>query len=204
MHELSSIFLESVEQYLKAVQPKYNGKRIGLREHELQAFFLACLISHKIPVRAEGKYNSNCDKRYDILLDTNRGPKTYVEIEWDAKWTDGFRKRTFQDLEKLCRCTPANENGAFFAINIGNKWKNFPKRPITVYEPKDLPVSARSPNGTALGRYWNNPHSKAPILKLGTRLTYWKYPYDKNNYNVLVLACSGMKTRKGWLPLEVK
>lgn len=87
MESLGNYFVESVQKYLRAVQPQYNGNRFEIRERELQAFFLGRLIESGKHVRMEGKY-PNSEKRYDLLIESN--PSTFIEIEWDANWTDGF------------------------------------------------------------------------------------------------------------------
>jgi hypothetical protein len=198
MIALTDYFIESVQKYLTAVQPQYNGERFEIRERELQAFFLGRLIESGHNVRAEGTYPDSA-KRYDLLLQPGTGYATYIEIEWDANWTDGFRKRTFDDLEKLCKLTPIGSCAAFFAVNISNKWKpgSFSKEQKTVYDPTELPVSAGSINQTALGRYWHHPErdSVAPLLKHGLQLTYWEYDFAPK-HNVLILACHGRRIPK--------
>lgn len=112
------LFKNSVVDYLKAVKPEYVRRRFELVEHELQGFFLARLIGRKIPVFAERRYNRS-RRRYDILI---RRQKIYVEVEWDAKLTDGFTKRTFEDLRKLRDLVPVGSKGMFLAVNISRAY----------------------------------------------------------------------------------
>ncbi len=195
---LAQTFKESVASYLKAVRPQYDRQqgRFQIREREVQAYFFSELIGEKIPARLEGRYTGSTGEFYDVLIEQT--PKIFIEIEWNANLTDGFGTQTFRDLEKLCRITKTGNIALFLAVNISNKYREFPKKPVEITEIARLPVS-RPGLGTALIRYCNKQAGKqAPILTMSPRLWYWRYPYSTQDFNVTVLTCHGRKTQAGW------
>ena len=120
--------------------------------------------------------------------------ETAIEIEWEAKQTDGFAKRTFDDLHKLSKIGRDNW-GMFLAVNIGNKYKRA-KRGTIFTTTNAATFFNRGPRHTFLQKEWNKEEDgEGRLLRCNPR--FWRWYYDKR-CDVTVLTCFGRRTSVGW------
>lgn len=184
MTSLSKVFQSAIDHYLDSTLPKYARGHFNIVEESFQYRFLRKLSHAKMKLQIEELYPGNSGKKYDILAIPEDGVGIYIELEWSAKLTDGFGKHTFGDFWKLHKYTPKDARSAFFAVNISNKWTEFPERWKTYKNASDLPNTSYN---TALQRLWNSPdfddYREKCILKIKR--------YDqakKGNYNIVLFS----------------
>jgi hypothetical protein len=139
---------------------------------------------------AKEKYYPGDKKRIDFRL-FSPDFEMEVEIEWEAKQTDGFAKRTFEDLHKLDNLKPGVW-GMFLAVNIGDKYDRADRKRFSVTRN----VENFSKTRTVLARKWQSA-TNGDLLKCNAR--FWRWTYDKS-CDVTVLTCFGKRTRDGWTP----
>lgn len=197
--DLAERFVHSTDYFLKIVQPQFNKySKLQMAEKHLQAFYVMWLKGvFNEKVKESPKYPGS-GLEADISFNLNQ-IKTVIEIEWSGRWTDGFQTKTFDDLLKLEKHSDPGTYCMFFAINISDKYKDFPENMQVYIDPNELPI--RNPKQTALINYWNNEKKSKPtgLLYSNPRFWLWKYKRskDKNKYNVLVFTCHGRKSRSG-------
>jgi hypothetical protein len=208
---IASLFKRAVEQYLREKGPRYKNGRYAVSEKELQKQFALILMDANIPFRKEQYYRGD-KKRIDFRLfsDSDAGfdVEMEIEIEWEAKWTDGFSKRTFEDLHKLDKLH-RGEWGMFLAVNIGNKYerarggrpsntKNAARffKAGKTHQRKYAKHKAKHAT-TFLERKWSESkgNGESGLLKCNPR--FWRWRYDKS-CDVTVLTCFGKRTHNGW------
>lgn len=184
---LSVLFRSAIEKYLKIEKPHYDvqSETFKIKEEKFQYRFLRELSHKEFSLRIEELY-PNSDERYDILatsIDKNHPGQIYIELKWSAQWKDGFRKITFNDLEKLKRQTlPHNSIRAFFAFNITDKYQEFPDRWKEYRDPKHLPTEKET-SFRALNNFWKNFKYKNNCL------FYLKKYIDRGKkYNILLFC----------------
>lgn len=184
--DVALLFKRAVEQYLEEAKPKYQNGRYHISEKKLQGQFALALFDKNLPFSAE-KYFADDKKRVDFRIYSDFAME--VEIEWEARNTDGFANRTFEDLDKLEVLKPGVW-GMFLAVNIGNKYARANRgRGSTTRKAESF---CKLP--TVLAEKMRDAKS-TDLLKCNPR--YWRWRYDKR-CDVTVLTCFGKRTRNGW------
>ena len=186
--DVPRLFKAAVDDYLKSRKPKYRRGRFTISEKEIQKQFAIKLLDKNLPFRRERHYANPEHGKTDFQL-YDDGLATYIEIEWEAKYTDGFAKRTFDDLKKLDHI-PIREWGMFLAVNVGNKYKASSREASCI----DASRFALSPKGkrTYLLKRWDE---SAPTSLLKCNSRFWRWPIQINGerFMVTILSCYGRR-----------
>jgi hypothetical protein len=104
------------------------------------------------------------------------------------------------ELDKLADNTPNGAIGMWLAVNISDKFTQFPDREQSsnsIGGKFGVPVN----QGSALLSYWDDRANRGSLLKMWPKFWYWKYPYagcNNHDYNVLVLTCCGKRLKGHW------
>lgn len=90
--DIASLFNKAVELYLREEKPTRKNNNYAISESELQKRFARVLMDWNVPFRKEAYYRRD-KKRIDFRLYSDAGfdIAMEIEIEWEAKWTDGLR-----------------------------------------------------------------------------------------------------------------
>jgi hypothetical protein len=118
----------------------------------------------------------------------------HIEVEWEAKLTDGFAKRTFYDLHKLDDI-PLGAWGMFLALNIGDKYERASRETHTK-NPESFYISPKG-RRTQFADKWEGA-KRTDLLRCNPM--FWRWPYG-DKYSVTVLTCFGRnRGRSRWTP----
>ncbi len=198
-NDITKLFKRAVKEYLEYEKPRYKNGRYPISEKDLQREFAGVLMDENVPFRTEVVYPGT-KKRIDFRIYSDPNDRfnveTEVEIEWEAKWTDGFAKRTFEDLQKL-NGIPKGRWGMFLAVNIGNKYQR-PSDRSTRTTTKAESFFKKNGKPTFLHREWYKKVTKGSGALLRCNPRFWRWRYD-NRCDVTVLSCFGRRTRDGWV-----
>lgn len=194
--DIASLFSIAVELYLREKRPKYKNGRYAISEKELQKSFALVLIDANIPFRKESYYPGD-KKRIDFRLYSDIGfdVEMEIEIEWEAKLTDGFANRTFEDLHKLNQLN-RSKWGMFLAVNIGNKYERAKRgRLSSTKNAEKFFKKGKVP--TVLEKLWREAteNGESGLLRCNPR--FWRRRYDEA-CDLTVLTCFGKRTQNGW------
>ena len=174
-------FKAVVADHLKRSNPQYKNGRFPISEKALQIEMADAFREANLPFSRERKYPGNT-----ILIDFELFGESavHIEIEWEAKLTDGFAMRTFHDLHKLDKI-PKGAWGMFLALNVGDKYS----RPTRETRTKDARSFYTSPRGyrTLLAKKWDDS-AEHDLLRCNPM--FWRWPYGPK-YSVTVLTCYG-------------
>jgi hypothetical protein len=187
--DVAKLFKKAIEGYLGEHEPQYVNGHYGIKELRLQEKFAVTLYNERIAFGRERNYG-NERTRIDFQIYDPESIKMKIEIEWEARQTDGFAKRTFEDLHKLDRLK-RGEWGMFLALNIGNKYESHTSsRPLA-------DASKFASNRTYLAKKWKNAGSK-DLLKCNPQFWRWPYTFNNRGHTVTVLSCFGRRLSNGW------
>lgn len=193
--DIPKLFKEACDSYLQELgdKLKYRNDRFLLSEKELQAHFAIQLFRKNLAFQREQFYPDARNKRIDFKI-YGEELSVQVEIEWEGKFTDGFAKRTFEDLKKLDDLPPS-QWGMFLALNVGDKFSR-PERVRSTRNPLNFALSPKGKR-TVLWRKWSES-GENDLLRCNPLYWYWPAEIDGKPMTVTILSCYGRRTRMGW------
>jgi hypothetical protein len=187
---LSKMFRRTIDEFLNKYKPSYDIEKKGtiiINERNFQYHFCKVLENYKFDIEIEDYYpNSNYQRKYDIMAKSIDNIEIYIELKWSAKLNDCFHCNIFSDLDKFME-QKLNDNcvKAFFAVNINNRYKLFPKKWKAYPQPLALPTKNEEYFGALKNCYVEYFKYKENIKLY---LKRYENQSDRNYYNTLLFC----------------